>query len=145
MYSACILLSFALLASAQTFNAPNIIPNVWSAVGSPLFLTPLQFTLVLHSADPAGLETRMQQIASNIGSPWLTEDEVASYVGATPQTKSTVEAAIKTIPGATYSFNTLGDMVTVSTNVGHANRVSISSIIIQVTKASQKKDRKSVV
>lgn len=78
----------------------------------------------------------MQQIALDTASPWLTEDEVASYVGATPQAKSTVEAAIKTIPDANYSFNTLGDMVTVSTNVGHANRVSISSIIIQVTKAS---------
>ncbi len=96
----------------------------------------MDFTIVLESANLAGLETRMQQIALDTASPWLTEDEVASYVGATPQAKSTVEAAIKTIPDANYSFNTLGDMVTVSTNVGHANRVSISSIIIQVTKAS---------
>ncbi|KAF8326612.1 peptidase S8/S53 domain-containing protein, partial [Cantharellus anzutake] len=108
------ILSLVISVSARTFNAPNVIPSIWKLLPTP----------PLPNTPPNGLQSRMRDIAlAAPGSPgrqWLTQEEVAGYVGATPQVKSRVESALAGIPGATYEFNLYGDQVTVKTVVGEA-------------------------
>ncbi|KAF8326611.1 peptidase S8/S53 domain-containing protein [Cantharellus anzutake] len=119
------ILPLVIPVSANTFNAPDVIPSLWQLLSiPPLPNTPIEFTLVLAPSNRDGLQSRMKDIAlAPLGSPgrrWLTQQDVAGYVGATPQVRSSVESVLAAIPGATFEFNSYGDQVTVHTIVGEA-------------------------
>ncbi|KDN43926.1 subtilisin-like protein [Tilletiaria anomala UBC 951] len=116
---ALICLALASSTLGAVINAPAHIPDAFKAAGTAPDSQPVTITLHLKEADMPGLTTRMQQIASS-GGAWLTPDQLAQYVTPTPTTTSAVKSFLTSakVPESAVSFNSYGDIATVTTTAG---------------------------
>lgn len=108
----------------RSYKAPKVIPSVWSQGGAAKASAPLIFTFALNSErDSNELDAKIASIAMDPNAQWLTKEELATYVAPSASAKATVEAAIKSMRGASFSYSSLGDKVTVQTTVDEAAKV----------------------
>ena len=121
------LLTLALAGSAlgaNVLNAPATIANIFKPAGAASDNTQTTFTLHLNSANMDGLTSRMESIASS-GAPWLSDDELATYVRPTTATTNAVKSYLSTngIPDSAVAFNSLGDQAVITTTVANAKKI----------------------
>lgn len=107
--------------AARSHFTRRTISSHWTEVDAANPSAPISFALVLKG-DYAGLTQRMQTIAAQ-QSPWLSKDELATYVSPAPGATAAVEAAIQEM-GTITGRSTLGDKITVTTTVANASQVS---------------------
>lgn len=105
------------IPTPRTHYAPQNIPSSWTKLGEAATSDPLEFTFVLNGADYSGLTGRMEQIALQ-QSRWLSDAELAVYVGPTEAAKTAVRNAIVELEATLISTSTMGDKITVATTVG---------------------------
>lgn len=115
-------------ALSRTHYAPDIIPSPWKNLSLATASDSIEFTFVFAS-DYTPLTQRMEQIASD-HSAWLTETELAAYVGPSDTAKSAVQDAIKELSGTVLATSALGDKVTINTTIEKASKVCTSQSLL---------------
>lgn len=109
-----------LAVNPKIHHAPKNIPPAWKKLSHALDSASIEFTFVL-AGNYTSLTQRMEQIASSHLS-WLTESELASYVGPSKASKNAVQSAIEEMSATVLSTSAVGDKVTVKTSVGDASK-----------------------
>ncbi|KAK0554000.1 hypothetical protein OC846_002285 [Tilletia horrida] len=101
------------------FHAPEIIPEIWQAIGHPDLSTPYTTTLHLHEPDLAGLTARMEAIAAEGSGNWLSDEELRAYISPSADAVNTVKAflASKGVKPNTIKLSKFGDQVTFTSSI----------------------------
>ncbi|CAD6940764.1 unnamed protein product [Tilletia controversa] len=109
--------SFALI---DPFHAPDIISNVWQAIGLPDLTAPFKTTLQLTEANLDGLAVRMEQIAAEGSGKWLSDDELKAYITPSAQAVSTVKNYLTSrgVDAKTITQTKFGDQLTFVSSIG---------------------------
>ncbi|KAK0563057.1 hypothetical protein OC861_005015 [Tilletia horrida] len=99
-------------------TAPLIAPQ-WQQIGQANHALDYTLTFTLHPANQDGLTQRMQEISAS-GGPWLSAEEVASYVGPKAEDLTALQTYLKSqgIADSAISYSAAKDTVTVQTTVG---------------------------
>lgn len=108
--------------AARTHYGPKFISPDWQLVGDADPTAKIAFAFVFEG-DYAGLTKCMERIAEQ-RLPWLSQEELATYVTPTSEAVTAIQAAIVEMGAIEIKRSRLGDLITVSTTVGKASKVS---------------------
>ncbi|KAL9940152.1 hypothetical protein V8E36_000857 [Tilletia maclaganii] len=109
------------LALINPFQTPQLVGDIWKAVGLPDLAAPFKTTLQLAEADLDGLAARMEAIAAEGSGNWLSDEELEQYVTPSADTVATVTKYLtaRGVNPSTIEYSKFGDQVTFVSSIGN--------------------------